>query len=156
MDSSGFHWLSWIQLLFYSGSNVTHEPEVVADVDERMPQVKFSDATTEVINVVPYSEIYGIHPSKFVFGKNCNRILLDKLDDANTGLSAKDARAGNKKFSLRSGRRGAILHRTLVDGAAWEPSTADIIVKISKKTFKPKRDAAKAAKDWRFSPRARC
>ena len=70
---------------------ISHEPEVIANVDERMPQVKFSDATTEVIHVVPYSEIYGIHPSKFVFGKNCNRILLDKLDDANTRLSHNDA-----------------------------------------------------------------
>ena len=120
-----------------------------------MPQVKFSDATTEVINVVPYSEIYGIHPSKFVFGKNCNRIVLDKLDDANTGLSNKDARARKKKFSLRSGRRGAILHRTLVDGAAWEPSAADMIVKVSKNTFKPKRAGAKAAKALKSSRRVR-
>ena len=132
---------------------ISHEPEVVANVDVPMPpqiRVQFSDAAIEVINVIPYSEIYGMHPSKFVFSKDCNKILLDKFDDANTGLPAKDVRATRKKFSLRSGRRGAILHRTLVDGAAWEPSTADILMKVSKKTFKPKRIGAKAAKTLEF------
>ena len=43
-----------------------------------------------------------------------------------------------------------MLHRTLVNGAAWEPTTADIVMKVSKKTFKPKRVGAKAAKALEF------
>ena len=85
-----------------------------------------------------------------VLGKCGTIILLDKFDCSNTGLSAKEAKARRKQFSLKSGRRGAVLHRTLVDGAAWETTTADIVMKVSKKTFKPKRVGAKAAKALEF------
>ena len=47
-------------------------------------------------------------------------------------------------------KRGTILHRTLVDGPAWEPNTADVVMKVSKKGFKPKRVGAKAAKALEF------
>ena len=85
-----------------------------------------------------------------MFSKNGSRIVLDLLDDASTGLSNKEIRARRKKFSLRSGKRGAILHRTLVDGPEWEPNTADVVMKVSKKGFKPKRVGAKAAKALEF------
>ena len=129
---------------------IDNEPETIANVDQRMPQVKFSDASAEVIHVLPYSETYGLHPSKFDLGTCGKIILLDKFDCSNTGLSAKEAKARRKQLSLKSGRRGAMLHRTLVDGAAWEPTTADIVMKVSKKTFKPKRVGAKAAKALEF------
>ena len=133
---------------------ITHEPEImpcpIANVDERMPQVSFSDATPEVKHITPYSEIYGTHPSKFVFHRNGEKIKLGSLEDASTGLSKSEIRARRRKFSMKSGKRSSILHKTLVDGAAWEPSTADIIMKISKKAFKPKRVGAKAAKALEF------
>ena len=53
---------------------IANEPETIANVDQRMPQVKFSDASAEVIHVIPYSETYGVHPSKFVLGK-CGKII---------------------------------------------------------------------------------
>jgi hypothetical protein len=53
---------------------IDNEPEIIANVDQRMPQVKFSDASAEVIHVLPYSETYGLHPSKFVLGK-CGKII---------------------------------------------------------------------------------
>ena len=46
--------------------------------------------------------------------------------------------------------RSRILRETLVNGPAWEMSTAEMILKISKKTFKPKRVGAKAAKALEF------
>ena len=46
--------------------------------------------------------------------------------------------------------RSRILRETLVNGPAWEMSTAEMILKISKKTFKPKRAGAKAAKALEF------
>ena len=56
---------------------IAHEPAVmacpIANVDERMPQVKFAEATPEVKHVIPYLEIYGMHPSKWVFDKNGSR-----------------------------------------------------------------------------------
>ena len=45
---------------------IANEPETIANVDQRMPQVNFSDASAEVIHVIPYSETYGVHPSKIV------------------------------------------------------------------------------------------
>ena len=131
---------------------IAPEPEVVANVNERMPQVKFSEANPEVKLITPYSQIYGRHPSRFVFHKNGRKISLDSLDCPSTGLSKEEIRARRNKCSLRPEKnsRGAILRKVLVDGSAWEPSTADIIMKVSKKAFKPKRVGAKAAKALEF------
>ena len=56
---------------------IAPEPEVIANVNERMPQVKFSEANPEVKLITPYSQIYGRHPSRFVFHKNGRKISLD-------------------------------------------------------------------------------
>ena len=96
--------------------------------------------------------MYGRHPSRFVIHKNGRKISLDSLDCPSTGLSKEELRARRRKCSLRPEKnsRGAILRKVLVDGSAWEPSTADIIMKVSKKAFKPKRVGAKAAKALEF------
>ena len=120
------------------------------DVDQREPRVKFSNDTPEVMHVTPYSEIYKIHPSKFVFSKEGARITLDLLDDPSTGVATKEVRARRKKYAFRSGKRSAILHKVLVDGPAWEPNTADVVMKVSKKGFKAKRVGSKAAKALEF------
>jgi len=131
---------------------ISEDDQVIAtmEVDQGMRRVSFSTDTPEVMRITPYSLIYGLHPSKFVFSKNGSRIILDSLDDASTGLSNKEVRTRRKQFSLRSVGRSAILHKTLVDGPAWEPNTADMVMKVSKKGFKPKRVGAKAAKALEF------
>ena len=131
---------------------IAPEPEVIANVKERMPQVKFSEANPEVKLITPYSQIDGRQPSRFVFHKHGRKISLDSLDCPPTGLSKEELRARRRKCSLRPEKnsRGAILRKVLVDGSAWEPSTADIIMKVSKEAFKPKRVGAKAAKALEF------
>ena len=131
---------------------ISEDDQVIAtmEVDQGMRRVSFSTDTPEVMRITPYSLIYGLHPSKFVCSKNGSRIILDSLDDASTGLSNKEVRTRRKQFSLRSVGRSAILHKTLVDGPAWEPNTADMVMKVSKKGFKPKRVGAKAAKALEF------
>ena len=56
---------------------IAREAEVIANVNERTPQVKFSEATPEVKLITPYSQLYGRHPSRFVFHKNGRKISLD-------------------------------------------------------------------------------
>ncbi len=120
------------------------------DVDQREPRVKCSNDTPEVMLVTAYSEIYKLHPSKFVFSKDGGRITLDSFDDPSTGITNTEVRARRKKYAFRSGKRSAILHRVLVDGPAWEPNTADMVMKMSKKGFKAKRVGSKAAKALEF------
>ena len=56
---------------------IAPEREVIANVNERMPQVEFSEATPEVKLIIPFSQVYGRHPSRFVSHKNCHNISLD-------------------------------------------------------------------------------
>ena len=53
-------------------------------------------------------------------------------------------------MNVDSAARARILHDVLVNGPAWEMSTAELILKISKKTVKAKRVGAKAAKAMEF------
>ena len=48
---------------------ITHEHEPINNVNEdvRMPKVQFNEAWLDIKFVMPYSEVYGCHPSKLVF-----------------------------------------------------------------------------------------
>ena len=120
------------------------------EVDERMPQVKFSDAQPEVHLVPSYSSIYGCHPLKFVFRKNGSMQMLSRYEDSHTGVSSRELKARRSKMRLNYVDRTAVLRKVLMDGPAWGMSTAEMIMKVSKKVFKGKRIGAKAAKTLEF------
>ena len=77
-------------------------------------------------------------------------LRLLKTDDPNSGVSKTEIRSRRSKLSFDTTERDIILHKVLVDGPAWEMSTAEMIMKVSKKVFKPKRVGAKAAKAAEF------
>ena len=52
-------------------------PEVIANVNERMSQVQFTEATPEVKLITPYYQVYGRHPSRLVFHKKGCKKSLD-------------------------------------------------------------------------------
>ena len=75
---------------------------------------------------------------------------LLKTDDPNSGLPKKEIKSRRSTFSIDLTGRDLVLRKVLVDGPAWEMSTAEMIMKVSKKVFKPKRVGAKAAKAAEF------
>ena len=123
--------------------------DLVNSVDVRMSQVKFSD-DVETFPVVAYSQIYGCHPSKFVFQKDGRRMKLLASDDPSCGVAKREISLRRRKLARRPAERQRILREVLINGPAWEPSTAELILKLSKKTFKAKRVGAKAAKALEF------
>lgn len=53
------------------GQHAEREPEAQAIAEaRRLCRVRFCEAQDTVIEVTPYSEVYGIHPRLFVFGRN--------------------------------------------------------------------------------------
>ena len=46
---------------------ISDECDGISSIDARMPQIEFDLGNVETLDVVPYSKIYGCHPSKFVF-----------------------------------------------------------------------------------------
>ena len=66
------------------------------------------------------------------------------------GVPKKEISARRRQRSVDTLARGRILREVLINGPAWEMSTAELILKVSKKTFKPKRVGAKAAKALEF------
>ena len=129
---------------------IVDECDAVAAIDVRMPQITFDLENVEIHSVTPYSRIYGCHPSKFVFQKDGRYLQLLKSDDANCGVSKKEITTRRRQRIIDPLARGRILREILVNGPAWEMSTAELILKVSKKTFKPKRVGAKAAKALEF------
>jgi len=51
----------------------TQEAPSVEEV-QRKPLVQFDDAATTIHEIVPYAEIFGIHPNDFVFDKEYNML----------------------------------------------------------------------------------
>ena len=129
---------------------VVDECDGVAAIDVRMPQLRFDLENVEIHHVVPYARVYGCHPSKFVFQKDGRLLKLLNSDDPNCGVSRKEISARRRQRTTDTLARSRILRETLVNGPAWEVSTAEMILKVSKKTFKPKRVGAKAAKALEF------
>ena len=130
---------------------VADECDGISSIDVRMPQIKFDLDNVETYDVVPYSKIYGCHPSRFVFHKDGRYLRLLKSDDANCGVPKREIAARRRQKPIDTLTRSRILREILINGPAWEMSTAEMILKISKKTFKPKRIGAKAAKALEFN-----
>ena len=132
--------------------NDDHDPGLLCPLmamPARTSRITFSEDVTEH-TVMSYSEIYGMHPKTFVFGKNGRVELLSTGDDKYTGLSKsqmmerRELRHTGK--SHRRAQRLLILRRALGNCSAWERSTTEIIAALGKKTFVKKRLDAKAAK----------
>lgn len=51
-------------------NNQDHNPEVNASLELQCRRVSFDLKACEVHDVVAYSEVYGVHPRDFVFGKD--------------------------------------------------------------------------------------
>ena len=128
-------------------------------LDVNMPHskyVRFDESRNSFGMVTPYSEIYGLHPSRFVFDAHGKFIMLSKLgmDDPFTGISIVELMGRKDKLVYDSDARARILRRTLLDGPNWEEDTAEIIAnliaKINPKKFKQKRIGVKAAKKAEF------
>jgi len=62
--------------------------------------VSFSDLPAEVLEIVPYSEMYGLHPSKFEFDRDGHYIVDDKSIDARLQSATFPARS--KTMALRA------------------------------------------------------
>ena len=97
-----------------------------------------------------YSEVYGIHPSKFVFGSRGVMIQVKDTDDPYTGVGSEEMRDRRNGIVSDHAARTRVLRTTLLDGSDWEDSTADLVAKVSTKKFKQKRLGAKAAKKAEF------
>ena len=107
---------------------IAHEPETINNLttaDVPMSKVQFSDADPEVMPVVPYSQVYGVHPNKFVFDKFGTKTLLDPTADPSTGLTKVELRARRRKYSLKSGgeKRSFIKLLSMVRHGSHPPQT---------------------------------
>ena len=117
------------------------------DVDSGSPsKVTFSIADPEVFEVTPYRHIYGVKPKRFVFDRMGRMVKLGRLDDPFTGRTSKEMSMRLLQNKKDEHERARILRKTLIDGPAWESSTAHLIAKVSAKKMKQKRIGAKAAK----------
>ena len=65
------------------------ECDGVAALGVRMTQLSFDVDNVETHNGVPYSRIYGCHPSKVVFRKDGSFLRLLETDDPDCGISKK-------------------------------------------------------------------
>ena len=123
-----------------------HELVAPLSTNRRQPtRVAFKEEI-ETRSIISYDTVYGIHPSKFVFGADGVKIPISSDMDAHTGISNAELRVRRSEIRSPAAERARILRKTLLDGAAWEPPTSELIMKASTKKFKPKRIGAKAAK----------
>ena len=127
----------------------TIDPQTVSSLTETR-QVSFCDKPHGVRLVTPYSEVYGLHPSRFIFDAHGKFVMLSKFDDPFTGVSRDELVGRKDQLVYDSDARARILRRTLLDGPDWEEDTAELIAKISPKKFKQKRIGVKAAKKAEF------
>lgn len=119
-------------------------------VRSRSSKVKFDEDKVVTHLICPYSEIYKCHPSKFVFRKDGSKLILSNSDDSNCGISKSEMVARRRSWTPDSSTRELVLRKVLIDGPAWGMSLTELLFKVSKKTFKPKRIGAKAAKAAEF------
>ena len=129
---------------------IVDECDQVSSIDVRMSRINFDLDNVEVREIVPYSKLYGCHPSRFVFQKDGRKLKLSTSHDSNCGVPKREIVNRRRQRVVDSVARGLILRKALLNGSAWEISTAELILKFSKKTFKPKRVGAKAAKALEF------
>ena len=130
---------------------IAQEPDVVSQVTTNTKRkVSFDDKESKLIVVTAYSEVYGLHPSKFVFGTSGSIIKFKATDDALTGVDQEEMRARRNNIRHDLVARMDVLRRTLLEGNGWEESTANLVAKACTKQFKQKRLGAKAAKKAEF------
>ena len=127
---------------------VSDDADFLKSLDVRMTRVKLDEEHVE--HVIPYSKIDGRHPAKFVFDRGGRFVNLNKSDDPYCGVPKREIATRTSKCSRDNAARARILCETLLDGPAWEMSTAEMILAVSKKTFKAKRVGAKASKALEF------
>ena len=72
-----------------------------------------------------YSKIYGIHPSKFVFGTAGLMIRVKESDDPYTGVDQEEMRDRRNGIVYDHAARSRVWRKTLLDGSDWEDSAAD-------------------------------
>ena len=128
---------------------VSDDHEVINSLNVRMSRIKSNDEV-EYFPVHAYSKVYGCHPSRFVFEKNGRPLKLLKSDDPFCGVPKAEISKRKKSIAVDNTARERVLHEVLINGLSWEMSTAELILKISKTTFKAKRTGAKAAKAMEF------
>ena len=124
---------------------ISQESSTLSPITERCRRVSFHKEP-KMIATTAYSEVYGIHPSKFVFGRGGVMIRLRESDDPYTGVSNEEMKDRRGILTYDHEARSRVLRKTLLDGCDWEESTADLVAKVSPKKFKQKRLGAKAAK----------
>ena len=105
---------------------ITNEPETISSLPQvRKPQVRFSkDKPTEHL-VTAYSNVYGVHPSRFVFNIDGRMIRLKPNDDKFAGVSFEELKQRKDDVNYDTEARAKILRKTLLDGPDWEEDTAD-------------------------------
>ena len=124
--------------------------------EERKDQrvCRFSD-NVDVSTITGYAKIYGAHPRTFeIFADVRGRLhkrTLSHNRDPYTGQHKWEMDRQKSQNAAKSGgstdARRVILEQTLLDGAAWESTPADMVAAISKKKkFKQKRLGTKAVK----------
>ena len=101
----------------------------------RRPSKISCSPDVEIFNVMPYSQIYGMHPRTFDFDRHGNMVSICATDWSTV-----------ESLETRPNARRAILENVLCHGAAWEVPTTELIAKVSKKKFAKARVGSKAAK----------
>ena len=81
----------------------------------------------QTYDVPSYSSIYGVHPSRFVFNTHGAMEYLTRDLDPNTGVSWGELAARRRKLQPDVSRRVNVLRRAIEEGAAWEPSNAQLL-----------------------------
>ena len=128
----------------------------VADIVASMSQLNRTSRITfaanpEVIEIKPYNEVDGIDPKKSVIKAGSQGVLsfqkISRHQDIFTGID-KDKMTTRRSERKVDGRmRRDILERALMDGAAWEVPTVELVQAVSKKNkYAQKRMGAKKVK----------
>ena len=118
---------------------------VIAPPRRREARITFKEEI-ETHDIVPYSPIYGCHPSQLVFDNMGKKIIVKDGEDPHTGIPKTEMKMRMNRAKAHSKDRARILRPTPLDEAAWEIPTSELIMKASPKKFKQKRIGAKAAK----------
>ena len=106
----------------------------------------------DVIEIEPYSSVYGMHPRQFVIAADDHNVLsflkIKKSSDPYTGRSNWTMSKRRQEAAVHPDQRRKILEHVLANGAAWEMPTAELVCVISKKKkkFEQKRMGAKVVK----------
>ena len=97
---------------------ITNEPDVISKLTaSRYPKVRFDANPPDEISVIPYSQVYGIHPSKCSVGLDGRMIKLKPTEDSFTGVSKEELNARIIALTFNTEARARILRKALMDGS---------------------------------------